>query len=154
MEAKPIANMYLRRECLYRPSPGLTLCQARSEPDKGTAWSGSEACEKTDPCDPAQCGRRAVLGEKSEKPERYHRRTDESGEDSRDPDRVGGCRTRLTRPQREVQMEVQVEVPVLLPLLTALLLPWCKTLPLALWLITYRMNHHGSPFAARAETIF
>lgn len=63
---------------------------------------------------------------------RHHRRTDESGEDSHDTDRVGVWRTPLTRPEREVQMQVQVEVCVLL--LTALLFSWFKTLALATWL--------------------
>lgn len=51
-----------------------------------------EAREKTDPCEIAQCGRWAILCHQyeDEDPERHHRRTDESGEDSRDPDRVRG----------------------------------------------------------------
>jgi hypothetical protein len=44
-------------------------------------------------------------------PERDHRRTDESSEDSRDPERVrGGYRTLLPRPEREIQMQVQVNM--------------------------------------------
>jgi len=69
-----------------------------------------------------------------EDPERHHRCSEEIGEDSRDPHRVGVCRTLLTRPERKIQMQVQVDM--LLFSLPALLLTRFKTLVLASRLIT------------------
>ncbi len=49
-----------------------------------------------------------------EKPDRHHRRREQSGEDSPEMYRVGVAGMSPTRPQREVQMDMQVDMPVLL----------------------------------------